>query len=104
SLGAIGGEPTRIINVRALIVRRHEVSILIVTGVGVGRYFGSQWRSKVSRMIMWPPQQGHGRGKICCSSVAVALGVSGSFEGDGAASNWRAGLVLAPRSAPVKHA
>ena len=62
SLGAIGGEPTRIRNVRALIVRRHEVSILIVTGVGVGRYFGSQRRSTVSMMIMRPPQQGHGRG------------------------------------------
>ena len=54
SLGAIGGEPTRIRNVRALIVRRHEVSILIVTGVGVGRYFGSQRRSRVSMMIMRP--------------------------------------------------
>ena len=64
-----------------LIVRRHEVSILIVTGVGVGRYLGSQPRSRVSMMIMRPPQQGHGRGKICCSSVAVALSVSGSLRG-----------------------
>jgi hypothetical protein len=98
SLGAIGGEPTRIRNVRAPIVWRHEESILIVTGVGVGRYFGSQRRSKVSMMIMRPPQQGHGRGRMCCSSVAVALGVSGSLERDGAASNWRA---HAQRSQPV---
>src|SRR6202023_3564861 len=42
SLGAIGVEPTRIRNVRALIVRRHEVPILIVTGGGVGRSFGSE--------------------------------------------------------------
>src|SRR6202022_1285933 len=79
--------------------RGHEVSILIVTGEGVGRYFGSQPRSKVSMMIMRPPQQGHGRGRMCCSLVAVALGVSESFERDGAASNWRARSMLAARSA-----
>jgi hypothetical protein len=37
------------------------VSILIAAG-GVGRYFGSQPRAKVSMMIMRLPQHGHGRG------------------------------------------
>src|SRR5260370_20612391 len=41
--------------------RHHEVSILVAAG-GVGRYFGSQPRAKVSMMIMRLPQYGHGRG------------------------------------------
>src|SRR4030088_3291462 len=57
--------------------RHHEVSILIAAG-GVGRYFGSQPRAKVSMMIMRLPQHGHGRGSARgCSSAAS--GVSGFF-------------------------
>src|SRR5258708_37103566 len=52
--------------------RHHEVSILIAAG-GVGRYFGSQPRAKVSMMIMRLPQHGHGRGSARgCSSAAWA--------------------------------
>src|SRR5712675_3603189 len=40
--------------------RHHEVSILVAAG-GMGWYFGSQPRAKVSMMIMWLPQYGHGR-------------------------------------------
>ena len=42
--------------------RHHEVSILIAGKGGVGRYFGSQPRAKVSMMIMRLPQHGHGCG------------------------------------------
>src|SRR5215475_9492510 len=68
--------------------RHHDVSILIAAG-GVGRYFGSQPRAKVSMMIMRLPQYGHGRGSARgCSSAAS--GVSGSFGRVGRASSWRA--------------
>src|SRR3981081_1909545 len=77
--------------------RRHEVSILIVTGAGVGRCFGSQPRAKVSMMIKRPPQQGHGRGGARGSSVVVASAVSGSFGREGTASNSRARAILAAR-------
>jgi hypothetical protein len=40
----------------------HEVSILIGT---VGRYRGVEPRSKVSMMIMRPPQQGQGYESAC---------------------------------------
>src|SRR3979411_2345049 len=77
--------------------RHHEVSILIVTGAGVGRCFGSQPRAKVSMMIKRPPQQGHGRGGARGSSVVVASAVSGSFGREGTASNSRARAILAAR-------
>ena len=65
--------------------RHHDVSILIAAG-GVGRYFGSQPRAKVSMMIMRLPQHGHGRGSARgCSSAAS--GVSGSFARAGRASS-----------------
>jgi hypothetical protein len=40
--------------------RRHEVSILIFGGIGVGLCFGCCSRKKVSMMRMLLPQQGHG--------------------------------------------
>ena len=51
-------------------IRGHEVSILIVIGVVVGRYRGVEPRSNVSMIIMRPPQHGHGWGGW---SVAAAL-------------------------------
>ena len=75
----------------------HEVSILIVGGLDVGRCLGSQPRAKVSMMIMRPPQQGQGRGSTRGSSAAAALGVSGSFERGGTASSARARAMLAAR-------
>jgi hypothetical protein len=59
--------------------RHHEVSILIAGKGGVGRYFGSQPRAKVSMMIMRLPQHGHGCGSTRGSSIA-AFGGSGCFE------------------------
>src|SRR6185369_9813248 len=38
--------------------RRHDVSILIGVGAGVGRYVGSQPRAKTSMTIMRAPQRG----------------------------------------------
>src|SRR5882724_5548648 len=52
--------------------------------------------SRVSMMIMRPPQQGHGHGNTRCSSGVASEG-SGSFEGEGAASNSRAWAMLAAR-------
>src|SRR5207302_8156315 len=49
--------------------RDHDVSILIAVGGG-GRYRGVEPRSKVSMMLMRPPQHGHG---WVGSSVAAAL-------------------------------
>jgi hypothetical protein len=40
------------------------VSILIAGEIGVGLYFGSQPRAKVSMIIMRPPQHGHGVANI----------------------------------------
>jgi hypothetical protein len=42
----------------------HELSIRVGT---VGRYRGAQPRSKVSTMIMRPPQQGQGCESVCSS-------------------------------------
>src|SRR5437667_3465636 len=47
----------------------HDVSILIATIGPVGRCRGVEPRSKVSMMIMRPPQHGHG-----CASVAGSSG------------------------------
>ena len=57
--------------------RRHEVSILIAGVCGVGRYLGEPPRSKVSMMIMRPPQHGHGRGSTDGSPGSAGLAVSG---------------------------
>ena len=48
--------------------RRHDVSILIGVGAGVGRYVGSQPRAKTSMMIMRAPQRGQGHGSTRGSS------------------------------------
>ena len=62
--------------------RAHDVSILIATAViAVGQCLGSPPRSKVSMMIMRPPQHGHGRGNRG-SSVGSAGG-SGALTGSG---------------------
>ena len=65
SLGAsvldAGDKPARTIGDGAVHEWRHEVSILIPIGLGVGLHFGSAPRSNVSMMSMRPPQQGHGR-------------------------------------------
>ena len=98
-MGAIGGEPTRIRNVRAPIVWRHEESILIVTGVGVGAVLrlaaaleglNDDHAATTARARTWQDVLLIGR---------CGLGVSGSFKRDGAASNWRARSMLAARSA-----
>ena len=75
----------------------HEVSILIRVGDGdrAGRA-----PSKVSMMIIRPPQQGHRRAgegvSVSSSASARALG-----RGSGAASNWRARSMLRARTAPA---
>jgi hypothetical protein len=50
----------------------HEVSLVIAARTGAGRCFGSQPDAKVSMMIMRPPQQGQGRGRMLGSSAAAA--------------------------------
>jgi len=63
SVSTAGGQPaakvTGIIEARGN-DRDHEVSILMTATVGAGRYRGSRPRSKVSIMIIRPPQHGHG--------------------------------------------
>ena len=56
--------------------RGHEVSILIASGAGVGRWLGSQPRVKLSMMIIRPPQQGHGRGSMRGWSASGVASVS----------------------------
>src|SRR5512143_348055 len=68
----------------------HDVSILI--GLG-GRVLGVEPRSKVSMMIMRPPQHGHGSKDVGGSS-AVA---SGSSCGGGTASSSRTRARLSVR-------
>ena len=72
------------------------MSTLIAAEGGVGRCFGSQPHSKVSMMIMRPPQHGHGCGSTRGSSI-VASGVSGCFGRDGTASSSRAWAMFAAR-------
>jgi hypothetical protein len=52
-------------------VHAHEVSIVIVTRGVVGRWRGWQPASKVSMMIMRPPQQGQGCTSGCAGSVSL---------------------------------
>jgi hypothetical protein len=52
----------------------HEVSILIIGGIGLARFLGAQPGSKISMTIIRPPQQGQGRGSTRGSSGAAALG------------------------------
>ena len=75
----------------------HEVSILI--RVGDGERLGRS-PSKVSTMIILPPQQGHGRaGEDVSSRSASARERSG--EALGAASNWRTRSMLRARTVPA---
>jgi hypothetical protein len=50
----------------------HEVSILSMGLVGAGRYRGEHRRSKVSMMVMRPPQQGQGCARAGGSSIVSA--------------------------------
>src|SRR5258705_3008960 len=74
---------------------RHDVSILITTGVG--QCLGLQPRPNTSTTIIGEPQQGHGRGSIRGISVAGVADGSGFFSGVGAASNSRALAMLSAR-------
>src|SRR5271169_237387 len=72
----------------------HEVSILIGT---VGRYRGVEPRSKVSMMIMRPPQQGQGC-ESACGSLSPLLSASvGARCGVGTLSRCRARAMLSAR-------
>jgi hypothetical protein len=73
--GSVAGDrAARLMPATGVLDLFHEVSILIFCGAGVGRYFGSHPRAKISMTIMRPPQQGHGTGSTCCSSVATGSG------------------------------
>ena len=65
--------------------RAHDVSMLIVTIGAVGRYRGVEPRSKVSMMIMRPPQHGHGCGRVGGSVVSAPAASSGFILAFGAA-------------------
>src|SRR6516164_6253167 len=58
----------------------HELSMRVGTA---GRYRGPQPRSKVSMMIMRPPQQGQGCASVCCSPSLVLSPSLGPFCGVG---------------------
>ena len=77
--------------------QHHEVSILIVGGIGVGLWAGWQPRAKVSMMSMRPPQHGQGQGCARGSPGSASLGSSGSLTGGGMASNSRARAMSAAR-------
>ena len=62
---------------RAIRSSRHDVSILIGVGAGVGRYLGSQPGAKTSMTIMRPPQRGQGQGSPRGSSGVAAFFSSG---------------------------
>jgi len=49
----------------AAVTEIHEVSTLMVSGVGAGRELGCPSAAKISITIMRPPQCGHGHGKTC---------------------------------------
>src|SRR5216683_975290 len=76
---------------------RHEVSILIVVIGAVGRCRGAEPRSKVSMMIMRPPQQGHGRARVGGSLPSLAPASAGWHWSFGSASSSRARAMLSAR-------
>jgi hypothetical protein len=80
------------------------VSILIVAGAGVGRCLGWHPRSKVSMMIMRPPQRGHGCSGVVGSSGLVAVALMASIGSSGTASIWRARAMLSARTAASEQA
>jgi hypothetical protein len=65
--------------------RYHDVSILIATGLGLGRWRGTQPAAKVSMISMRAPQHGQGYGGL--SSVATpSVGSCRIVVGAGAAA------------------
>ena len=80
---------------------RHGVAVL-TPALGGGGARGAPWRSKVSTMIMRPPQQGHSGG---CSATAPLVSASlcsaaVSIDGSGvAAINFLARAMLALQAA-----
>src|SRR5438552_12942779 len=83
------GQAAEVISIRLgrAFDRCHEVSILMAT---VGRYRGARPRSKVSMMIIRPPQQGQGGESVCGSlSWALSAGLA-SFCVAGTLSSCRA--------------
>jgi len=58
-------------------VQVHEVSTLITTRGVVGRWRGWQPASKVSMMIMRPPQQGQGCESRCAGSASLVASAAG---------------------------
>ena len=59
--------------------RRHDVSMVKVLG---GRILGVEPRSKVSMMIMRPPQHGHGSACIGGSSALGSASVGSRWVGE----------------------
>ncbi len=76
----------------------HEVSILIRLGGGERAGRGP---SKVSTMIIRPPQHGHRRTGEAVSASLSASAHERSGEASGAASNWRARSMLRARLFPA---
>src|SRR5436190_22114957 len=74
--------------------RRHDVSILIGVGAGVGRYIGSQPRAETSMTIMRAPQRGQGHGSTRGASGVATLMSSSPTTRGAAASSWRARAML----------
>ena len=57
--------------------RDHDVSMAIADAGVVGRYRGVEPRSKVSMMIMRPPQQGHGGDNVRGSPASAVWVLAG---------------------------
>jgi hypothetical protein len=74
--------------------RCHDVSILIIAGIGLARLLGAQPGSKISMTIIRPPQQGQGRGSTRgWSGAAELVGLAGA----GMASNPARAMLAARR-------
>jgi hypothetical protein len=82
-----GDEPEATVGGCAVRGWRHDVSILIL--IGVGRYLGELPRAKTSMISIRLPQHGQGRGQAPNSPASVLSG-SGSVVGSGTSSNSRA--------------
>ena len=76
--------------------RDHEVSILMRVGA---EERAGRAASKVSTMIIRPPQRGHCRAGEAVSASLSASARERSAEASGEASNWRARSTLRARTA-----